>query len=130
MPTLHDADHRGQQRQKSLVTPVMIEREHGAIVNISTIGVRQPDARFPVSAVLRAGLGGFAKLFADRYAAQGIRMNNLLPGRIDSYPQPPERIADIPAKRLGKVSEISRVAAFLVSDDASYTDRVSSSMAG
>jgi NAD(P)-dependent dehydrogenase (short-subunit alcohol dehydrogenase family) len=107
-------------RMSRLTTPLMLAQGRGAIVNISTIGALQPDARFPLSAVLRSGLAGFAKLYADRYAAQGIRMNNLLPGRIDSYPQSPERIAEIPAKRLGTVTEIAKVAAFLVSDEGSY----------
>ncbi|GGF49213.1 oxidoreductase/short-chain dehydrogenase [Aliidongia dinghuensis] len=107
-------------RMSRLVTPHMVAAGGGAIVNISTIGATQPDARFPVSAVLRAGLANFAKLFAERYAAENVRMNNVLPGRIDSYPQPPERIADIPAKRLGRVGEIAEVVAFLASDAASY----------
>ncbi len=107
-------------RMSRLVTPVMLEAGRGAIVNISTIGAIQPDARFPLSAVLRAGLANFAKMFADRYAAQGLRMNNVLPGRIDSYPQPPERVAEIPARRMGRVSEIANAVAFLASEDASY----------
>ncbi len=110
-------------RVARLVTPVMLAGGRGgAFVNISTIGVRQPDPRFPVSAVLRSGLAGFAKLYAERYAAQGLRMNNLLPGRIDSYPQPSEKIAEIPAGRLGGVAEIAGVAAFLLSDEASYVN--------
>jgi NAD(P)-dependent dehydrogenase (short-subunit alcohol dehydrogenase family) len=109
-------------RMARLVTPLMMARGSGAFLNISTIGAVQPDARFPISAVLRSGLSGFAKLFADKYASTGLRMNNLLPGRIDSYPQPPERISEIPARRLGHVSELSKVAAFLVSDEASYVN--------
>jgi NAD(P)-dependent dehydrogenase (short-subunit alcohol dehydrogenase family) len=109
-------------RMTRLVTPMMLEKGCGSIVNISTIGAIQPDARFPLSAVLRAGLGNFAKMFADRYAAQGLRMNNVLPGRIDSYPQTPERVAEIPTKRMGRVSEIAKAVAFLASNDASYVN--------
>lgn len=107
-------------RMTRLVTPMMLAAGGGSIVNISTIGAIQPDARFPLSAVLRAGLPNFAKMFADRYAAQGLRMNNVLPGRIDSYPQPPERVAEIPTRRMGRVAEIAKAVAFLASSDASY----------
>jgi NAD(P)-dependent dehydrogenase (short-subunit alcohol dehydrogenase family) len=107
-------------RMSRLVTPLMLAAGRGAIVNISGVGAVQPDLRFPLSAVLRSGLGGFAKMFADRYAAQGLRMNNLLPGRIDSFAQPPERILEIPSKRAGTVKEIADVAAFLASDEARY----------
>jgi NAD(P)-dependent dehydrogenase (short-subunit alcohol dehydrogenase family) len=61
----------------------------GAIVNISTFAAFEPDLAFPVSSSLRAALGAFTKLFADRYAADGIRMNSVLPGYVDSYPTTP-----------------------------------------
>jgi len=109
-------------RMTRLVTPVMLAAKKGAIVNISTIGAIQPDLAFPVSTVLRAGLNGFAKLFAQRYADSGLRMNNVLPGRIASYPQPDERVREIPARRLGTVAEVSAAVAFLASDEASYVN--------
>ena len=46
---------------------------------------------FPTSAVFRAGLAAFTKLFADQYAADNVRMNNVLPGWIDSLPAKEER---------------------------------------
>ena len=70
--------------------------------------------------MLRAALGGFTKLYADRYAAAGIRMNNVLPGFIDSYPEEEHLVAAIPAGRFGRVEEVARTAAFLLSDDAGY----------
>ncbi|WP_026871179.1 SDR family oxidoreductase [Inquilinus limosus] len=107
-------------RLARLVTPAMEKAGKGAIVNISAFGAVQPGAAFPVSSVLRAGLSAFTKLYADRYAASGIRMNSILPGFIDSYPEKPELIAQIPAKRFGTVGEIAATAAFLLSDDAGY----------
>lgn len=107
-------------RLARLVTPAMEKAGKGAIVNISAFGAVQPGAAFPVSSVLRAGLSAFTKLYADRYAASGIRMNSILPGFIDSYPGKPELIAQIPAKRFGTVGEIAATAAFLLSDDAGY----------
>jgi NAD(P)-dependent dehydrogenase (short-subunit alcohol dehydrogenase family) len=107
-------------RLARLVTPIMQRQKGGAIVNISTFAAFEPDLAFPVSGTYRAGLGAFAKLYADRYAADGIRMNNLLPGFIDSAPARSEIEQRIPMRRYGKVQEIARTAAFLLSDDAGY----------
>jgi NAD(P)-dependent dehydrogenase (short-subunit alcohol dehydrogenase family) len=92
----------------------------GAIVNISTFAAFEPDAAFPVSSSLRAALASFTKLYADRYAADGIRMNNILPGFVDSYPESEENLRRIPMGRYASVTEIAKTALFLVSADASY----------
>jgi NAD(P)-dependent dehydrogenase (short-subunit alcohol dehydrogenase family) len=65
-------------------------------------------------------VGAFTRLYADRYAAQGLRMNAVLPGFTDSLNHKPETIASIPMKRVASVSEIAKSVAFLLSDDASY----------
>ena len=103
-----------------LVTPVMQKQGKGAIVNITTFSAFEPDLRFPVSSVLRAGIGSFAKLYADRYAKNNIRMNCLLPGFIDSLDHSEETRAGVPLGRIGTVDEIAKTAAFLLSDDAGY----------
>lgn len=103
-----------------LVTPIMEAQGSGAIVNISTFAAYEPDLMFPISGSLRAALGSFAKLFAEKYAKAGLRMNNILPGYIDSLPEKEERVAKIPAGRYGRVDEIAATAAFLVSDGAAY----------
>jgi NAD(P)-dependent dehydrogenase (short-subunit alcohol dehydrogenase family) len=107
-------------RMARLATPVMEKQGSGAFVNISTYAAVEPEAAFPVSCSLRAGLSAFAKLYADRYAKAGIRMNNLLPGFIDSYPADEAHRAAIPMGRYGKVAEVAKTTAFLLSDDASY----------
>jgi len=107
-------------RMARLVTPVMQEQGGGSIVNISTFAAFEPDPAFPVSCSLRTALASFTKLYADRYAADGIRMNNILPGFIDSYPESAETISKIPAGRYGRVSEIASTARFLLSDEAGY----------
>ncbi len=107
-------------RMARLVTPAMVAQGGGAIVNISTFAAFEPDPRFPTSGVFRAGLASFAKLFADAHAAQNIRMNNLLPGFIDSLPVNDEIAASVPMKRYGTEAEIAATAAFLVSDDSGY----------
>jgi len=107
-------------RMARSVTPIMMEQGGGAIVNISTFAAFEPDAGFPVSSSLRAGLAGFTKLYADRYAPDGIRMNNILPGFIDSYPESVETRDRIPMQRYGRVGEIAKTALFLVSDGSGY----------
>lgn len=103
-----------------LVTPVMERQGGGAIVNITTFSAFEPDPRFPVSSALRAGLSSFAKLYADRYAKAGIRMNCVLPGFTDSLPLPPAIAEEVPMGRLGKAAELAETVAFLLSDGAGY----------
>lgn len=126
--TISDDDwHRGLDllllnvvRMARSVTPIMERQGGGAIVNISTYAAFEPDLAFPVSSSLRAALGGFAKLYSDRYASAGIRMNNVLPGFTESYPENPDNVARIPIRRYGSVEEIAGAVAFLVSKDAGY----------
>ncbi len=107
-------------RMARLVTPIMERQGGGSIVNISTYAAFEPDLAFPVSSSLRAALGDFAKLYADRYASSGIRMNNILPGFTESYPENPENVARIPMGRYGLIDEIAAAVAFLVSKEAGY----------
>jgi NAD(P)-dependent dehydrogenase (short-subunit alcohol dehydrogenase family) len=107
-------------RPARLVTPIMQAQGGGAIVNISTYSAFEPEQGFPTSGVFRAGLASFAKLFADRYAADRIRMNNVLPGFIDSFPESEEILARIPLGRYGKVEEVAELIALLASDRGAY----------
>ncbi|WP_338828472.1 SDR family oxidoreductase [Bradyrhizobium sp. 27S5] len=107
-------------RPTRLVAPVMQAQKSGTIVNISTAWAFEPSAMFPTSAVFRAGLAAFTKLFTDSYAADNVRMNNVLPGWIDSLPATDERRDSVPMKRYGKAEEIAATIAFLVSDGAAY----------
>ena len=107
-------------RSTRLVTPLMQQRKSGVIINISTFATFEPEPVFPTSGVFRAGLASFTKLFANRYASDNIRMNNILPGFIDSLPENEEFKIRIPLKRYGKTSEISAVVSFLASDGAGY----------
>ncbi len=126
---LSDDDwHRGMEvyflsavRPSRLVTPIMQAQGGGAIINISTFAAFEPNPVFPTSGVMRAGLAAFTKLFSDRYAAENIRMNNVLPGFIDSRPEKEEFRAQIPMGRYGSSrNEIARVVAFLASEGGAY----------
>ena len=91
-----------------------------SIVNISTFAAVEPSARFPISATLRAALAGFTKIYADDVAKLNIRINNVLPGYVDSIAQDAATIAQIPMGRQATMAEIAKTVAFLMSDDAGY----------
>jgi len=107
-------------RMARLVTPTMVAQKEGVIINISTFAALEPQLRFAVSNVMRAGLASFTKLFSDRYGADNVRMNNILPGFIDSLPIDPDRVRDVPLGRYGRMEEISATIAFLASPGAGY----------
>lgn len=107
-------------RMIRLVAPIMVAQGGGAIVNISTYATFEPDPAFPTSGVFRAGLAAYTKLFADKYAADNVRMNNVLPGFINSLGENEVRRATIPMARYGTVEEVSDLIAFLASDKSSY----------
>jgi NAD(P)-dependent dehydrogenase (short-subunit alcohol dehydrogenase family) len=106
-------------RLMRLVTPIMQAQKSGAVVNISSAMAFEPEAEFPMT-VLRAALTAWTKLYADLHAAEGIRMNALLPGFTDSLPEKEARRARIPMGRYARAEEIANAAAFLLSDKASY----------
>jgi NAD(P)-dependent dehydrogenase (short-subunit alcohol dehydrogenase family) len=107
-------------RPARLVTPIMVAQKGGTIINISSAWTFEPNAMFPTSAVFRAGLASFTKIFADQYAASNVRMNNVLPGWIDSLPGTEERRDSVPMQRYGSSEEIAATIAFLASDGAGY----------
>lgn len=119
--------HRGMDtyllnviRPTRLVTPLMQAQKAGSIINISTAWAFEPSPMFPTSAVFRAGLASFTKLFADAYAPDNVRMNNVLPGWIDSLPQVDTRRDSVPMGRYGTSAEIAATIAFLASEGAGY----------
>ncbi|MDG1450019.1 MAG: SDR family oxidoreductase [Ascidiaceihabitans sp.] len=103
-----------------LVLPIMQNQGKGSIVNISTFAVFEPDPDFPTSAVFRASLASYTKLFSTKYAAESIRMNNILPGFINSLPEKQDRLDRIPAGRYADVRELTETVAFMASDASSY----------
>lgn len=108
------------QRMAQLVTPVMLRQGKGAFLNITTLAAFEPDADYPLSCAYRAAVASYTKMYSDRYGPENIRMNALLPGYIDSMPHDQAFAVGIPLRRFGRVAEIARTAAFLLSDDAGY----------
>lgn len=107
-------------RAARLVTPIMQKQGGGSIINISSAWTFEPTDMFPTSAVFRAGLASFTKIFADTYAAENIRINNVLPGWIDSLPKNDARQDSVPLKRYGTAEEVAATIAFLASPGAAY----------
>ncbi|MEM9633531.1 MAG: SDR family oxidoreductase [Pseudomonadota bacterium] len=107
-------------RPTRIVTPLMQNQGGGTIINISTFAAFEPDPLFPTSGVFRAGLAAFAKLYSDKYAANNIRMNNILPGFIDSLPETEDRKSRIPMGRYGRAQEVSSLISWLASKDGGY----------
>jgi NAD(P)-dependent dehydrogenase (short-subunit alcohol dehydrogenase family) len=107
-------------RPTRLVTPIMQRQRAGSIINISTFAAFEPDPMFPTSSVFRAGLAAYTKLFSDKYAAENIRMNNVLPGFIDTFAEQEQFRTRIPMGRYGRTGEIADTIAFLASDGAGY----------
>lgn len=109
-----------------------------AILTITSSSVKEPIERLALSTVMRSGVVGLVKTLADELAGDGIRVNNLIPGRIDTdrvaqldqnvanrLGIPVEEVrkrseADIPLKRLGTIDEFGAAGAFLLSPAASY----------
>tara|TARA_B100001778_G_C18457303_1_gene569515 strand:- start:153 stop:851 length:699 start_codon:yes stop_codon:yes gene_type:complete len=107
-------------RAVRLVTPIMKKQKKGAIVNISTFATFEPEKNFPTSGIFRSSLSSFTKIFSDEYAKYNIRINNILPGFIDSLSTNRKFLKRIPMKRVGSVKEISSIIDFLSSDESSY----------
>lgn len=105
-------------RMARLVTPIFQKQGGGAIVNISSFAAAEPRLMYPVSSSVRLALAGFTKMYADRYARDGIRINNILPGFVENWPLDDSIRRHIPSGRAVKLSEIAATAYFLLSNEA------------
>ena len=105
-------------RMARAVTPVFRRQGGGAIVNISTFAAAEPRLMFPVSGTTRGAMHSFTKLYADRYAREGIRMNNILPGFVDNWPMSDEVRRAVPTRRAVAMEELAATVAFLLSPGA------------
>jgi len=121
-----------------VVLPGMRERRWGRILNIASIAAKQPVDGLMLSNSLRAAVLAFGRTLANEVAADGVTVNNLLPGytRTERVVELSEHIAktegidiaatyarwerEIPMGRLAEPREFAALAAFLASDRASY----------
>jgi NAD(P)-dependent dehydrogenase (short-subunit alcohol dehydrogenase family) len=107
-------------RMARLVTPLMAAQGGGAFVNISSLNATEPRPGYAQMSVLRGALHGFTKLFADKYARQNVRMNNVMPGYCENVPMSDSALGSIPMGRTARFSEIGSVCVFLASEGSSY----------
>ncbi len=106
-------------RMSRLVTPIMEAQGGGSIVNVTTYSTFEPSLWFPASSVYRIGVSSFTRLYADRYGPANIRMNCLAPGFTDSLDV--AKYGELAAlKRIARVEEQARAAAFLLTEESSY----------
>jgi 3-oxoacyl-[acyl-carrier protein] reductase len=130
------------------VLPGMREGGYGRIVNVISTSVKEPIAGLGVSNTVRAAVAAWAKTLSSELAADGITVNNVLPGytrtgRLDSLLAAKasaahqsedeiaqDLIATIPARRFGEASEVAAVIAFLCTPAAAYVNGVSIAVDG
>jgi NAD(P)-dependent dehydrogenase (short-subunit alcohol dehydrogenase family) len=91
-----------------------------ARLNISSFAAVEPNLTYPVSSALRSALSGFTKMYAERYAATHIRMNNVLPGFVLTKTESEAVKERVPMHRYGSAAEIAGTVLFLLSDAAAY----------
>jgi 3-oxoacyl-[acyl-carrier protein] reductase len=116
-------------RLVTFALPHLLQSNQGRIVLISSLAVREPTANLALTNSVRPGVVGYMKSLANELGPKGITVNSVGPGRIatprlrelygDDGP-PPDEIAKIPARRLGRPRELGDLVAFLCSRRASY----------
>jgi 3-oxoacyl-[acyl-carrier protein] reductase len=115
-------------RLTKLCLPYLLESGHGRVVNIESSSIREPIPGLALSNAVRPGVAGWMKTLAGEVGPEGVTVNTIAPGRINTerlaevYPDGPtaDDLLPIPLRRLGEPREIADVAAFLASDRASY----------
>jgi 3-oxoacyl-[acyl-carrier protein] reductase len=128
----------GAVRMVREVIPSMTARKKGSIVMLTSSSVKQSIGNLALSNVFRPSVAALAKTLANEYAQHGIRVNQIVPGRIATdrvreideinskkrgvsvEEQQKLSLAGIPMARYGDPDEIGRAVAFLLSDAASY----------
>jgi 3-oxoacyl-[acyl-carrier protein] reductase len=115
-------------RLTNLCLPYLGKSGRGRVINITSSTVREPVDNLALSNIVRPGVVGWAKSLAREVGAQGITVNSIAPGRIDTerlkevYPDGPTEadLRVIPLRRIGTPREVGDIVCFLASDRAAY----------
>jgi 3-oxoacyl-[acyl-carrier protein] reductase len=115
-------------RLTRLCLPYLGKHGRGRVINVTSSSVREPIDNLALSNIVRPGVIGWAKTLARELGPQGITVNSIAPGRIDTervrevYPDGPteDDLRAIPLRRLASPREVADVVCFLASDRASY----------
>jgi 3-oxoacyl-[acyl-carrier protein] reductase len=115
-------------RLTNLCLPHLGKSPAGRVINIESSTVREPTDNLALSNAVRPGVVGWAKTLAREVGPEGITINTIAPGHIDTerlaerYPEGPteEDLKAIPLGRLGQPYEIATVVTFLASDAGAY----------
>lgn len=120
------------------VLPGMRERRWGRVIHVTSLAVKQPIDGLMLSTSIRAAVTGFSRTLANEVAADGVTINTILPGFMNT-----ERVTElnkataaregvtvaeverrtlgqIPTRRIGEPAELATLAAFLASERAAY----------
>jgi 3-oxoacyl-[acyl-carrier protein] reductase len=112
----------------NLCLPHLSRSGHGRVVNVTSSSVREPIDNLALSNAVRPGVIGWAKSLARELGPDGVTVNSIAPGRIETerlaevYPDGPTEadLEPIALRRFGRPEEVAEVVCFLASDRASY----------
>jgi 3-oxoacyl-[acyl-carrier protein] reductase len=148
----HELNVMAPLRAMRAAAPAMVERGWGRIVNVCSTAGKRPSAAMPEYSVAKAAELSLSRLFADRYASDGVLVNAICPGPVEAelWMEPgglldqshamsgaesrEEALATAGAKRpIGRLAEVGEIAAaivFLCSERASYVSGAAWSVDG